>query len=78
MKNNNVAFKAMFQEISYGGSYYDSLKIGKPEEYDLNLVMVLPKTANVQVIESDTAGYVHLKLTELKGLMKQNESVNYK
>lgn len=75
---NNTSFKMMFQNISYNGSYYDNLKIGKPEEFDLDLVMVFPKICNVQMIESDCAGYVYLQLLELEKLMKQQEGFQYK
>lgn len=68
----------LFRNICYTGSYYDGLKIGKPEEFDLDLVMSLPKLCNVQLIKSDCPGYVHLQLVDLEKLFKQKEGVNYR
>ena len=39
MKRCDQLFDVLFKDIYYGGSYYDGLKIGKPNEYDLNFVM---------------------------------------
>ena len=38
-------FNAIFQRVYHTGSFYDGLKVGEPEEYDLNLVLEpkLPK-----------------------------------
>ena len=39
MKTSCELFNALFREIYFSGSYYDGLKIGKPDEFDLNLVI---------------------------------------
>ena len=39
MKESDELFNALFREIYFSGSYYDGLKIGKPDEFDLNLVI---------------------------------------
>lgn len=67
----------MFNMIYYGGSYYDGLKVGQPEEYDLDLLLVLPKTANPQFLISDTHGYVYVQLLELERLLRQPEGAKY-
>jgi cyclic GMP-AMP synthase len=42
MKKEDVLFKAMYRRISGAGSYYDGLKVGKPEEFDMDIVIHLP------------------------------------
>ena len=39
MKECDELFGALYREMYYSGSYYDGLKIGKPNEFDLNLVI---------------------------------------
>lgn len=78
MKQQNQLFEMMYNNIYYGGSYYDGLKVGKPEEYDLDLLMSLPKIGNPQIIESDVAGYVYIQLPLFEKLKKQPEGCKYK
>lgn len=59
-------FEKLFKKIVYGGSYYEGLKVGKPEEYDLDLVFSLPKQYNAKVVQSDIAGYSVLLLEHFK------------
>lgn len=42
MKEEDVLFKAMYRKISGAGSYYDGLKVGKPGEFDVDIVIRLP------------------------------------
>ncbi|PNF41247.1 hypothetical protein B7P43_G01480 [Cryptotermes secundus] len=42
MKEEDVLFKAMYRRMSGAGSYYDGLKVGKPEEFDVDIVIRLP------------------------------------
>ena len=39
MKESDELFKTLYQQVYFSGSYYDGLKIGKPDEFDLNLVI---------------------------------------
>ena len=39
MKESDELFNVLYREIYFSGSYYDGLKIGKPDEFDLNLVI---------------------------------------
>ena len=41
MKEDTV-FKNIYSNILYAGSFYKGTKVGKPDEYDLDLVMKLP------------------------------------
>jgi len=42
MKEEDPSFKNLFQEIYHTGSYYDGLRVGDPDEFDLNLLLKLP------------------------------------
>lgn len=64
MKDTDVLFKNMFERMFYGGSYYDGLKISKPEEYDLDLVLNLPGCVKPIVENSTKPGFVHVKILE--------------
>ena len=42
MKETDNNFNAIFQRISYVGSFYDGLRVGEATEFDLNVVFRLP------------------------------------
>lgn len=42
MKKSDPLFSALYQKEHFAGSYADGLKIGKPTEYDMNLIIKLP------------------------------------
>ena len=43
-------FKKLYKEPQYGGSYYENLKVGHPNEFDINLELELPINGdNIQV-----------------------------
>lgn len=71
MKKEDRFFKELYTEIFYGGSYYDGLKVGEPEEYDLDVLFKLPRLTSPQ-ITTDLDGYVKVKL-DLKELHNQNK-----
>lgn len=78
MKQLNSMFELMFSTIYYGGSFYDGLKVGKPEEYDLDLLLSLPKYANPQFVESDIPGFSYVQLPDMEKLRKQPEGPKYR
>lgn len=50
MKAADKLFEALFQNVYYAGSYFDGLKVGSANEFDLNLRLKLPfQTGDVQV-----------------------------
>ncbi|KAJ9574776.1 hypothetical protein L9F63_008040, partial [Diploptera punctata] len=50
MKEEDALFKATYREICGAGSYYDGLKVGKPEEFDMDVVINLP-VSNKEITE---------------------------
>ncbi|KAJ3660922.1 hypothetical protein Zmor_005349 [Zophobas morio] len=74
MKTKDPLFKAMFRRVFYGGSYYDGLRVGKPEEFDLDLLLDIPTYAQPVLMESNIPGFVHLQLKNFDGWMKQPEA----
>ncbi|GIY39887.1 cyclic GMP-AMP synthase [Caerostris darwini] len=42
MKNTDKIFKLLYQRPHFTGSYYSDLRISKPDEFDINLVLHLP------------------------------------
>lgn len=42
MQQQSPLFNEMYQRILWAGSYYKKTRVGEPEEYDLNLVLILP------------------------------------
>lgn len=67
-------FERMFTTIYFGGSFYDGLKIGEPEEYDCDLLMKIPLYAKSQVTMSEeNPGYVQVQLTNMEKWRVQPE-----
>lgn len=46
MRKNNSLFNDLYLKEHFAGSYPDGLKIGKPTEYDMNLIIKLPVDFN--------------------------------
>lgn len=70
MKTKSVLFKSLYTRVFYGGSYYDGLRVGHPEEYDLDLLFHLPACLAVDLTISNIQGFVHLKLKNMDEFMK--------
>lgn len=47
MQDKDPLFAKLYEETFYGGSYFDDLKVGKPDEFDLDLLLVLPKACEI-------------------------------
>ena len=53
MKRKDPTFQALYKEPQYAGSYYENLRVGHPDEFDINLELELPvKPENIQVSDS--------------------------
>ncbi|XP_044737675.1 cyclic GMP-AMP synthase-like [Chrysoperla carnea] len=68
MQDVDILFDSMFQSILYAGSYYEGLKIGKPDEYDLDLIFKLPINYDALEITSspEKPGYVRIRISDLE------------
>lgn len=72
MKSTDALFKALYEQVFYGGSYYDSLKVSNPDEYDLDLLLRLPADIKpVLRVHDDAAGCVYVKLENLAAFDNQ-------
>ncbi|XP_035207862.1 cyclic GMP-AMP synthase-like [Stegodyphus dumicola] len=65
MKEKDEVFATVYQKPFYAGSYYSDLRISKPDEFDINLVLKFPfREEDVEVIyQPQTPSFVkyHLK-----------------
>ncbi|XP_044730046.1 cyclic GMP-AMP synthase-like [Chrysoperla carnea] len=68
MKAVDKLFDSTFQSILYAGSYFEGLKVGKPDEYDLDLIFKLPINYDELEITSspERPGYVKIRLSDLE------------
>lgn len=71
MKTQSVLFKGLYDKLFYGGSYYDGLRVGHPEEFDLDLLLRLPKLVDVNLTISNMPGFVNVQLKNVDGFQKQ-------
>ncbi|XP_050513469.1 cyclic GMP-AMP synthase-like receptor isoform X2 [Diabrotica virgifera virgifera] len=71
MKEKNTLFKQLYFTTFFGGSFYDGLRVGAPDEFDLDLLMTLPKMLNIDLNVSNIPGFVHVKITNLLELFNQ-------
>ncbi|KAJ8665162.1 hypothetical protein QAD02_006824, partial [Eretmocerus hayati] len=61
MKKADDLFAHMYKEIVFGGSYYKGTKFGKPDEYDLLMVVKLPIDYSKIIIDTDHENYAYVK-----------------
>lgn len=78
MAKSDVLFKSMYERRFYGGSYYEGLKVAKPEEFDLDLVLNLPVIIEPCVEISNKHGFVHVKILEYQKMECRPEASKYK
>ncbi|KAL3283763.1 hypothetical protein HHI36_017933 [Cryptolaemus montrouzieri] len=64
-------FRIMFREKFFGGSYYDGLKVSEPTEFDIDLVLEIPKQCNAFIKTSDKDGFVHVYIEEVLNLKEE-------
>ncbi|KAF4528482.1 hypothetical protein B566_EDAN013029 [Ephemera danica] len=65
-------FKALFTEIFYTGSYYDGVKIGKPDEFDLILKLRPPFDADLLEFRYERNNGGQLKIVNMRYLLNQS------
>jgi hypothetical protein len=50
VKNTDETFKVLYKQPHYVGSFYENLRVGQPDEFDINLELQLPlNEADIQV-----------------------------
>lgn len=65
MKSVDKLFEALYRRPFYGGGYYDGLlvkTVNKPYDYDLDLLLSIPKKASPVLRPSDIPGHIRLKV----------------
>jgi hypothetical protein len=65
MKSVDKLFEALYRRPFYGGSYYDGLFVktaNKPYDYDLDLLLSIPKKASPVLLPSNIPGHIQLKV----------------
>lgn len=76
MKKADTLFNNLYQKEHFAGSYADKLKIGKPTEYDMNLIIKLPVSPDNLEFEDAAPSFIKIKVnrvafekasTDLKG-----------
>ncbi|XP_046734940.1 cyclic GMP-AMP synthase-like [Diprion similis] len=75
-------FNACYRQTDYVGSYYQGLKVGVPDEYDLNIILKLPISYEdlTILIASEKPGYIKIgtKSDILPNLQKHDRWPEYK
>lgn len=77
MTEKDPLFAKLYERVFYGGSFYDKIRVGKPEEFDLDILMKLPILTKPELINSDLPGFVRVKLNGLSTFQKQPEAAHY-
>lgn len=63
-------FNSIYERFFFGGSFYDGLKVGKPNEFDIDLVFTLPTTANATIIiNGQYPGFVEVQVNRNVGTL---------
>lgn len=71
IKTKSPLFKGLYNKLFYGGSYYDGLRVGHPEEFDLDLLLCLPKLIDADLTISNTPGFMTIRLNNIDAFEKQ-------
>lgn len=70
MKQTSTLFNSLYTRTFYGGSFFDGLRVGQPDEFDLDLLLTIPKLVVIDQKLANVPGYVTLQL-DLTNLFKQ-------
>jgi len=75
MKKEDVLFNRIYSRICGAGSYYDGLKVGKPVEFDMDIVIRLPIDYGEVVFENANPvppAFTKVKITRALDLLRQH------
>ncbi|KAF7988625.1 hypothetical protein HCN44_001198 [Aphidius gifuensis] len=81
MKTKDDLFKTIYNRIMYTGSHYKGTKVGKPEEFDLDLILKLPVVYDGIKIEDvkERPGFARIIIDssiKLPGWTKHEKTLN--
>lgn len=68
----------MYTCIFFGGSYYDGLRVGHPNEFDLDLLLTLHNLTKPIITKANEPGYVFLKLDNINNFLNIDDFKMYK
>jgi cyclic GMP-AMP synthase len=72
VKENMVSvdpvFKSMFRRVFYGGSYFDGLHVSGNYDYDLDLLLAMPKAASPDLQQSEFPSHIQLQVNDASWL----------
>lgn len=73
MKEKDKKFNECYQRLYFAGSYWDGLKVRKPTEFDVDIIIKLPFIRNlIQVEPCESPAFVKVKVgTRQKNLSKK-------
>lgn len=77
MQERDILFKKMFSTFFYGGSFFDGLRVGHAEEFDLDLLLKLPAYAKPTITIGNIPGFVNVQLLDYDKWIKQPEAATY-
>ncbi|XP_019878052.1 cyclic GMP-AMP synthase-like receptor [Aethina tumida] len=78
LKTKNIMFRKMYTCIFFGGSYYDGLRVGHPNEFDLDLLLTLHNLTKPIITKANEPGYVFLKLGNINNFLNIDDFKMYK
>lgn len=69
MRAADDLFNQLYSQLYYGGSFYGGLKVTRPNEYDLDLKLKIPKHITSQVrVDLSKPGYVQITFINKYGV----------
>jgi hypothetical protein len=80
MKSVDQLFEALYRRPFYGGSYYDRLHVktlGQSYDYDLDLLLSIPKKASPTLIRSHIPGHIKLQVQNVSWFETKETSSIY-
>ncbi|XP_044260992.1 cyclic GMP-AMP synthase-like [Tribolium madens] len=68
MKEESSTFSKLYWKIFGVGSIYEEIKIGKPNEFDIDILLRLPQSLQLSLEENTVAGFAKLQLKDFECL----------
>lgn len=74
MKKKDILFNSLFETIFYGGSFYDGVRVGHPEEFDLDLLFTLPTNIDALLTITNINGFLEIQLKDIESFEKNGSN----